>query len=84
MPLNLRRISFTALAVTVGTPLGGCTSIKQTYLPTGAPGYVLTCRSYRNCIVKAGRLCRQNGYTIESRDFLDGLLVIRCAHKSAT
>jgi hypothetical protein len=46
--------------------LGGCTSAKEIYLPSGSKGYDIRCdgitNRMENCFQKAGEICGSKGY----------------------
>ena len=54
------------LLMLVLVAVSGCAS--QTYLPTGAKGYVIYCGGpYANwgaCYEKAGKICKEKGYNV--------------------
>jgi hypothetical protein len=75
---SLARLSIAALALT----LAGCGSLKPTYVEDGRQGFFISCKGYLNswssCVVKAGRMCRNKGYSIIHSDEYDRTLLIAC------
>lgn len=78
----MRTITFvTGLALLAMTPdLVGCTSARRTYTQQGQPAYSIKCSSgnWRNCLIKAGHICRSRGYDVVTSDEVEGLLVVAC------
>lgn len=52
--------------------IAGCTSVKETYTPTGKQGFTIKCsgklNSWASCMEKAGDTCGELGYTIIERN----------------
>jgi len=60
----------------------GCVSVRQTYTSKGLSAYSISCsapfRSWRSCLVKAGRLCGARGYSVVHSDEVERFLVVSC------
>ena len=59
--------------------VGGCASVKETYLQDGSKAYALNCsglaRGWDKCYSSAGELCGTKGYNIMEK-FSEGVVVI--------
>lgn len=48
--------------------LSGCVTARETYTPSGAQGFAVTCNgklnSWDDCLAKAGDMCRERGYMV--------------------
>lgn len=77
-----------ALCLVASLALGACATQRSTYLESGARGYLITCGGFFNrwesCLVKAGQICRGEGYeTIRSVEY-DRVLLVACKTPGAT
>jgi hypothetical protein len=70
------------VAMTVGASLVGCAHDRRTYLADGRPGYGVSCRHFyqdwSSCVLRAGQLCRNQGYTVAYSDEIDRELIVGC------
>jgi hypothetical protein len=48
-----------------------CTTVEETYGPSGNPAYTLECSgtamSWGDCYAKAGKICKEQGYEVVQR-----------------
>lgn len=62
------------LLVAAMTVLVGCgASAKETRVPDGRQGYVITCESPSACLQKAGNTCGPGGYDVVDRGSADSM-----------
>ena len=51
--------------------VAACTTVEETYGPSGNPAYTLECSgtalSWGDCYAKAGKICKERGYDITQR-----------------
>jgi hypothetical protein len=70
------------MTLTAAALLAGCAHDRMTYLPDGRVGYGVSCQHFyqdwSSCVVKAGRLCRGNGYTVSYSDEVNRELIVGC------
>lgn len=70
------------VAIVAGLAVTGCAGLRTTYLDNGTKGYLITCRGYLNtyesCLVKAGQICKSQGYDTIRSDEYDRTLLIAC------
>jgi hypothetical protein len=64
------------------TTIGGCVHSKPTYLADGKPGYAINCDSFTtswaSCLIRAGKLCRNDGYSVTYADEVNRELLVEC------
>jgi hypothetical protein len=77
-----RRWWMSVAAIAASLAAAACVGPRTTYLENGSKGYLITCRGFLNtfdsCVVKAGEICKSQGYdTIRSDDY-DRTLLIAC------
>jgi hypothetical protein len=77
-----------ALGVAASLAAAGCAGLRTTYLENGNKGYLITCRGYFNtfesCLVKAGRICKTQGYDTIRSDEYDRTLLVACKTSTAS
>ncbi len=70
------------LLIALGLTVAACSTQRQTYVPDGRRGYVITCGGLlakeSSCLVKAGRACGNRGYDVIKGNEEDGSLLIAC------
>jgi hypothetical protein len=77
-----RRWRILALGLAAGLAATACVGPRATYLENGNKGYLITCRGYFNtfdsCLVKAGQICKSQGYDTIRSDEYDRTLLVAC------
>jgi hypothetical protein len=62
--------------------LCGCVHSKSTYLADGKAGYAIRCDSFTtnwaSCLIRAGKLCRNAGYSVSYADEVNRELLVEC------
>jgi hypothetical protein len=60
-----------ALAALALLAIVACTTVEETYGPSGNPAYTLECSgtalSWGDCYAKAGKICKERGYEVVQR-----------------
>jgi hypothetical protein len=81
--LTVLRIGVTVAGVViVGGCLSSCTHSKAAYLSDGRAGYAVSCggigSTWTDCLVRAGRLCGAQGYSVSYSDEIDRRILVEC------
>lgn len=80
--MRIRAVSIGVAIVAVAAVLAGCTYRRVTYMPDGRVGYGVACNRFyedwSSCMVKAGRLCGNRGYTVYYSDEVNRELIVGC------
>ncbi len=78
--MSTRRYAWLLMAALAA--LAGCSHSRLTYLADGKTGYAIRCdgmmTDWSACLVRAGRMCRKNGYLVSYSDEINRELLVEC------
>ena len=78
----MKKMCLSGIVILLSGATLGCVNSHGTYLSTGNRGYSLSCgglaTSWTSCLVKAGRLCGQRGYSIAYSDEINREMLVEC------